>query len=159
VAIVPGFGTPVVGRIQGFGPPAVFKSIVTGFQWQAQAGVQFAHSLRDFVYLYLFGDRTVPVTISGLSFAHMCTEGTPSGDGGVGYSLSSHGLEFIANYYDEARVSRIGVPVGLVFGLTRVLTGFLVGVNCGYTDPEHLVGQWSLSFMSVPASTVLDVRR
>jgi hypothetical protein len=49
-----------------------FRSIITGFKVQLKGGVQFLHTLNDFIYVYTFGERMGQVTISGISFYQDC---------------------------------------------------------------------------------------
>lgn len=116
-----------------------FKSIITGFQIQSKGGVQFMHTLRDFIYIYVFGERIGTVVISGLSFQQRC----PGQE-------RDHGLEFVMRYYRDNRVESRATPVTIVFGLSTVIAGFLTEMQGALQDPSQKVASFSLSFQSVP---------
>jgi hypothetical protein len=163
VVAVPSSGVPMATFLQGWGGYLPFKSVITGFEVETQAGVQFMHSLRDFVYIYVFGERIAPVTFSGVSFAHVCErldertafQGLPAGRSG--FVPNFHGLEYVLNYYNTNRVSTTGAPVTLVLGLNTVLFGFLLGARVGLQDSERRVANFSLQFRAVPQATLLDL--
>lgn len=163
VVAVPGDGVPMSLFLQNWSGYLPLKSIITGFEVQTQAGVQFMHSLRDFVYVYVFGERIASCTISGLSFAHSCDrvdERAPRLGGAPGaadFLPSFHGLEYALNYYNTNRVSTTGAPLTIVLGLNTVLFGFLIGASVGAQDAERRVASFSFSFRALPQATLLDL--
>ncbi len=167
VVAVPSPGTPMTMFIQGWGDGISaylpFKSIITGFQVQTQAGVQFMHTLRDFIYVYVFGERIAPVTISGMCFANVCerldeVQGVPGFPGGQSaFFPNYHGLEYALGFYNAYRVTTLGAPITLVFGISTVLYGFLVGANVSMSDVENRVAQFSFQFQAIPQATLLDL--
>lgn len=164
VTAVPSPGVPMAMFLENWGGYLPFKSIITGFEVQTMAGVQFMHSLRDFIYVYVFGERIAPVTISGVSMAHVCERideriglpGLPAGR--TTFVPNFHGLEYVMYYYNLNRVSSTGAPVGIVLGLDTVLFGFLTGVKVGLTDPERRLASFSLQFQAIPQASLLDLR-
>jgi len=115
-----------------------FKSIVTGFQLQSRSGVQFMHTLRDFIYIYVFGERIGTVVISGLSFHQQCPGGDPC-----------HGLESVIDYYKTNSTSERDTPVTIVFGCSVVIDGFLTEIQATLNEPSQRVANFSLSFQSI----------
>jgi hypothetical protein len=132
-------GTPMSFFLEGWGGFPGFRSIVTGFQATMQGGVQFMHTLRDFIYIYVFGERIATVVISGLSFHQQC----PGGDG-------SHGLESVFAYYGAGRVEARAGPIVIVFGTSTVFLGFLTQMQGTLQDPDKRVATFSLQFQAVP---------
>lgn len=167
VVAVPSPGTPMTMFIQGWGDGSSayipFKSIITGFSVQTQSGVQFMHTLRDFIYVYVFGERIAPVTINGMCFAHVCERldemaPVPGFPGGQSVFFPNyHGLEYVLGFYNTYRVSTLGAPLTLVFGISTVLFGFLVGAQVTMADPENRIVQFSLQFQAIPQATLLDL--
>lgn len=167
VVAVPSPGTPMAMFIEGWGDGSTayvpFKSIVTGFEVETQAGVQFLHTLRDFIYVYVFGERIAPVTISGIALAHVCErldENMPAQGFPLGrntFTPNFHGLEYVLGFYNSYRVSTLGAPLTLVFGISTVLQGFLVGARVGLSDTENRIAQFSLQFKAIPQATLLDL--
>src|SRR5262245_17174322 len=89
-------GIPMGLFLEGWEDYPAFKAIVTGFQMQTTAGVQFMHTLQDFIYVYVFGERIAPVTITGMTFAHSCDrldENYTLPPGQTFFFPSYHGLE------------------------------------------------------------------
>lgn len=149
---IPAVGVPMVIFMEGWVGPA-YKCIVTGFQLQTQSGVQFMHTLRDFIYVYVFGDRIAPLTISGVAFrinaCPLLNPGLPN----------IHGYEYALNYYNLNRVGTRGRPLTIVLGLSVVLSGFLTESSIGVQDTEHNIANFSFGFQTIPQSTFLDVAK
>lgn len=157
VVAVPSPGVPMGMFLDGWGGYLQFKSIITGFEVQSASGVQFMHSLRDFIYIYVFGERIGRVTLTGVSFAHACErldEAIPTPDAGIQFLPNFHGLEYVLGYYNFAKVSTTGFPITIVLGMSTVLYGFLVGVGVGMQDVDRRVSQFSLSFQAIPQDTI-----
>jgi len=144
-------GVPISLFVEGWAGYAGFNAIITGFQAQTRDGVQYLHTLRDLVYVYVFGPRITPVQIQGLAFAIQC-ENLVSLFGGAG-----HGLEYAFAYYLLNRVSSRGTPVSMVLGQSTPFIGFLDGASFSLVDPERLLGQWSFNFSAIPQPSLLDL--
>lgn len=161
VVAVPSPGIPMSMYLQGWNGYAPMKSIITGLAVQTKSGVLFAHSLKDFINIYVFGERIAPVTISGVSFAHVCerydeTIHNPF-TGQISFLPNYHGLEYVMSYYNSFRVSTYGAPVTIVLGLSTVLFGFLTGCDTTLQDANTRVSQFSLAFQSVPQVNILEL--
>lgn len=140
---------PLTLFLEGWGGGPAFNSIITGLSIQQQAGVQFVHTLREFIYVYVFGERIGDITVSGLSFARGCT-----GAAGA-LNLQYHGLEWVNAFYLTNRATVRASPLVFVLGLASPFVGFLVGCNLQVNDPERGLGQWTLRFATVPQKTKL----
>lgn len=161
VSVVQGPGISMSLFVDGFTGYGAMKSIISGFEVQTQAGVQFMHTLRDFIYVYVFGERMSPLTVHGTSFAHVCNRMEEIlVDPVTGRSIflpDYHGLEYALGYYGNARVSSSGVPVTIVVGLSTVLFGFLTGGSFRLDDVEHELGHFSFSFQAMPQASLIDL--
>lgn len=131
-------GIPCNMYLDGWGGFFGFKSIITEFTLHAQGGVQFMHTLNDFIYVYVFGERISQMRISGMSFWDIC-------DGG-----GIHGLEYVNAYYQANRVAELATPVTIVFGGASAFYGFLTGMSISLNDPTNLAGQYALDFHVIP---------
>ena len=120
-----------------------FKSIITGVSVEQQGGVQFLHTLRDFIYIYVFGERISAMQVSGLSFWDKCDAPT------------YHGIEWVNAYYLNNRVSERATPVTLVLGLATAFFGFLIRFKFDYNDPEQQIAQFMLDFRVIPEASSL----
>lgn len=161
VVAVPSPGIPMAMFLQGWGGYVPMKSIITGFDVETKSGVQFMHSLRDFIYVYVFGERIAPVTIHGVSFAHVCERidevvNNPE-TGQTLFQPNYHGLEYVMSYYNAFRVSTFGAPVTIVLGLSTVLFGFLVGNSVRVQDADHQLANFSLMFQAIPQVNILEL--
>jgi hypothetical protein len=140
--------------LAGWGGYVPMKSIINGFQVRTQSGVQFMQSLSDFIYIYVFGERMAPVTISGVSFANVCERQdeafTDPNTGETVFSPNYHGLEYVMSYYNAFRVSTTGAPVTIVLGLSTVLFGFLTDASIALSDVDTQMATFSLEFKAVP---------
>src|SRR6516164_8002127 len=116
-------GVPIALYLENWGGYSEFNSIITSFGVQTAEGVQYLHTLRDLIYVYVFGPRMAPLHISGLSFALQC-ENLMSLLG-----MAGHGLEYAIAYYLFNRVSSTGVPVQIVLGGNTPFFGFLDGAE------------------------------
>lgn len=164
---VPSPGTPMTMFIPGWGagPTAyfAFKSIVTSFEISTESGVKFVHTLKDFIYVYVFGERIASVTVRGTCLANVCERldefiPLPGWPAGRSFFLPNyHGLEYVLGFYNAYRVSTSGFPLTLVFGIGTVLYGFLTGADVSYVDPEHKVANFTLEFKAIPQATFLDL--
>ena len=151
VTVILGTGIPMNLFLEGWGGYASFKSVITGIQVQTKSGVQYLHTLRDLIYVYVFMERIAPVTISGVSFASSCewledALGAPD-----------HGVEYAYAYYLNNRVSSIGTPVTIVLGASTPFFGFLDGAQVSMTDTERVLGQFSFNFSTIPQPSLLDL--
>jgi hypothetical protein len=147
VVAVASSGIPLGMYLEGWYGYPVFKSIITGFQVTSQSGVQFLHTLRDFIYVYSFGERIGSLTISGISFAYQCETG----------NVAYHGIDYVSAYYLRSRASSYPRPVIAVLGGATPFAGFLTGMRLGITDTERIVGEFSYEFKVVPSLSTLDV--
>jgi hypothetical protein len=137
-------GIPCNMYVEGWAGFYGFKSIITEFRVQAQGGVQFLHTLRDFIYIYVFGERIGQASVSGLSFWDTC-------DGG-----GVHGLEWVNYYYLQNRVSQRATPVTIILGSGTPFYGFLTGLTLDLNNPENLIGQYALNFNVIPEQSSLS---
>lgn len=147
-----------LGAWDGYVP---MKSIITGFRVHNSSGPMFMHSLRDFISIYTFGERISPISISGVSFAHVCERSDeriniPT----TGQSLffpNYHGLEYVMSYYDVWRVSSFGAPVTIVLGISTVLYGFLTDLDISLQDASQQVCNFTLEFKGTSQTTILEI--
>ncbi len=153
-------GVPMSMFLDGWAGYVPMKSIITGFNFSPKSGAQFSHSLREFINVYVFGDRIAPLSLSGVSFAHSCDradEVLHLGDGSSLFLPNYHGLEYVMSYYNTYRVSTFGAPVTIVLGLSTVLFGFLTECSIGMQDAENRLASFSLTFQSFPQASILDI--
>lgn len=161
VVAVPSPGIPMGMFLQGWGGYVPMKSIITGFSLHNSSGPQFSHSLRDFINIYIFGERISPLTITGVSFSHVCERfdeaiANPI-TGQTAFAPNYHGLEYVLSYYNAFRVSTLGAPVTIILGLSTVIFGFLLEVEINMQDANQQVCGFTMIFKAVPQVNLLEL--
>lgn len=118
------------------------NALITGLALQTQAGVQFLHTLDQFIYIYTFGERIRDMTISGIAFTGTC--------GDYAGATLEHGLERVLSYYDGNSVIERDEAVVISMGVDTALNGFLIGSQLLAQDPDKGICQFSLNFKVLP---------
>lgn len=117
------------------------RAIITQISYNSSGNFQFLHSLREFIYVYVFGERLGTCVIGGLAFSEACA---------VSGGLS--GPEQLTQYYDQFRLSKYGQPLTAQIGLSgrfRV-RGFLTNYRMDIFDTQNQIGQFSLQLNTLP---------
>ena len=143
VTAIDGPGTPMSLFIDNWEGFFGFKSIITGFSVKARGGVQFLHTLRDFIYLYVFGERISEMAIRGVSFWDDCD------------APSFHGVEYVNAYYLDNRVSELADPITVILGLGTPFFGFLTSFDFEFRDPEQVLAEFTLGLHVIPEASLL----
>ncbi len=133
---MPGESLPlrVVG-LGGFGGFHEIRAIITQLGIRSQSNVQFLQTLRNFVYVYSFGERMGDIVIGGLAMPGDCAFTDPTS-----------GLERVLSYYAGNRLSTQGDPVAIAIGANITYAGFLIGFEANVNDPRFGLAQFSLAF-------------
>jgi hypothetical protein len=132
---------PIPLVFDGWGGAFGFRSIISQMAIDRGENIQFMHSLRDLIHVYVFGARMGRILISGISFADQCPGASPRS-----------GIEYVLNYYEQYRAGRRGVPVTIQLGATQAgrFGGFLTGLNVNLQQTEQRMATFGLSFSSFP---------
>jgi hypothetical protein len=144
-AMVDGPGLPFsiaiggTGRAPAFPSYSQIKAILTGFQYGGRSGLGVSHTLRDRIYVYVFGERMAEATITGVAFAGVCNT-----------ARNLTGFDGVLAYYERLRVSAEGTPVRLILGPNSVLGGFMYEFGFQLEDPQTGLGSFSFKFKSPP---------
>lgn len=127
----------------------IARAVLTGFQVGGQSGLGVAHTLRDRIYVYVFGERAGEAVISGIAFAGVCDP--PDGGPWTGFDT-------MYSYYEQVRASTNGFPVRLVFGPNTTLVGFMYEFGFNLEDPQTGVGTFAFKFKIMPRNAEFGVR-
>jgi hypothetical protein len=167
VTAIEGTGTPLLLEIgddpEGASPDSnwggydEFRAIVTGFGVQQQGGYQFLHTLRDFIYVYVFGERIGTMTIEGVAFNGTCESASDAHllDGGFGATpLQYHGLEYVQAYYLRNCISNRADAISIILGLDTPFTAFLTSIKWEVIDsPDRpFLGRFAMGFHMITDS-------
>lgn len=129
---------PLTVTLDGWPGTVAMKALIT------QAGVsragrqQFLYTLRDFIYVYVFGEMLGEITVSGVAFACMCDE-----------TFLRTGFEQVLAYYENARLSRDGLPVTVTIGTTG-FSAFLIRLQVTAEDPQLNLTSFNMKFLFPP---------
>ena len=131
-----------------------FRAIITGFGVQQQGGFQFLHTLRDFIYVYVFGERIGQMSIEGIAFNANCEAGPDAiieqASGKIGPQY--HGLEWVQAYYLDNRITERPDPITIVLGLDTPFYGFLTSLKFEVVDSpdKPFLGHFAMGFHVIP---------
>lgn len=116
------------------------RGVVTAVGISQQGNFQFLHTLRNYVYVYVFGERIADLTVSGVMFLNSCRDGQNDRD---------TGWRKIYDFYDQYRLSKNPAPVVVSIGGITV-EAFLVGMTMQAQDAGNMLGQFSMAFKYLP---------
>ena len=132
---------------EGTGGGNKFLSVpISGFALEQQGNYQFLHTVGDFTYFYLFGDRIGELTVSGFGFISPAC-GPAGGKGSI--------CE-LYNWYQQNRVAAKNKAMGITLGNNGncgSFWAFLTGMRMEMPRADILVAQWSLRFNVIPKKT------
>lgn len=137
--LVPDVGFPLAVALADWPGAAAMKAVVTSFGMSAAGNFQLMHTLRNFVYVYVFGERVSELTVGGLALAADCDR-----------QEAGSGVERLWEYYQKKKVSAAGLPVSVAVGSRMAFQGFLTGFQFQAADPAYGLAQWGLKFLFHP---------
>lgn len=126
------------------------KGLLTGLSVNGQSGFQIMHTLRQYIYVYTFGERAGEISVSGLAFVGDCRDtGDPSG------------LARLFDWYERNRVSTTGKALTVTLTPGIALKAFLVNFRYDMEDPTISLGKFSMQLVyppriRKPGATTLD---
>lgn len=126
-------GVPGKIILGGFEPLA---SIITSPTVVQRVNAQFQTSLKDSVYVYVFGDQMGNITIAGVAFASRCQS-------------EDSGMEDVFNYYRDNRASQKKEPIEVTFG-KQAISGFLMASELSSRDPDLLTLDFRFTISTLP---------
>lgn len=131
--------TPVtfVSSLEGWGGVAATNCIVAGIAASTQSNVQFMLTLRNYTYVYVFGEKMGDIVISGLTLPSSCNAGN-----------GNDGMTNAIQYYNQKTVSVTGKSLGIVMGGWSTFA-FLIAARFNYNSPDTRVGRFEFIFKTV----------
>jgi hypothetical protein len=123
----------------------VFKAVVQNLGISGQSGVQFRHTLQDYIYVYVFGERAGDLSVGGLAFHSACDDA----------DNEPTGFEMILDYYKNFRVTSYPQALTVAIGTLVTFDAFLVGVNAQIVNPETNLAQFTLQLKYIPGQVDL----
>ena len=124
---LPGNGVPMGLSLEGWAGFSFMSCLLTSAGLHEQCNVQFFHTLRDFIYVYSFGDRLADMTVGGYAAtAQPCGQGTTN---------SATGFEKSVLYWRTNRLARRGQALTITIGTQLRFSAFLIAAKFSHEDP------------------------
>ncbi len=133
-------GTVSIAKVEGTGAFSFnnLRSIITKIGLGASGNFQFAHSVGNDVYVYVFGDRMGSIRIHGLSFEQQC----PRNQG--------HGVEALIRWYEANRIAARQEPIRVTIGSRTAFDGFLTSLQVDSSDPQSRMVSYVMTVATIP---------
>lgn len=113
-------------------------AVISGVSANTHGNYQFLLTLRNYIYVYVFGEKMGDIIVSGIA-------GFPCDS----WSLGTHGLTDQIGYYNNFRLGSTGTPVAISFA-GWATWGFLVGGQFQYMNPKSRLAQFQFKFKTLP---------
>lgn len=125
--------------------PTVLRGIVTGVSLAQDTNVQFMHSLRDTIYINVFGNKIGQMSISGILFmGDVCP---------LGYNVGGP-IDQAYNFYIQNNVVNRAKALPINLGTKLTFKAFLLSFQCQVMDPQTSMGQFTMNLAVVPKAMV-----
>ncbi len=116
--------------------------IITTARISGDSNVQFMYTLRDAIYLTTFGDKMGSMSLSGYLFL---TSPLVCGRNSGAVPLKTFYDKFFESY-----VIKRPDPLKILIGTTLTIKAFLLSFQMQITDPQFMLGQFSMQLAVVP---------
>jgi hypothetical protein len=133
IIALPGVGFPMRLSLEGWRGFPAEQAVFTKLGLAERVNVQFLHTLKDYVYVYSFGDRLADLQVGGVMATSPPCDPTDPG-GGQGKPT---GFERVYRYWREHRLSAAGSPVAVAIGVKIKILAFLISCRLDFEDPER----------------------
>jgi len=110
------------------------NAVISGVSASTQGNYQFLLTLRNYTYVYVFGEQMGDVIVSGVA-AMECGE-------------IVHGLTNAIAYYNNYRLGATGAVVALSFA-GYATHAFLVGGTFQFMDPKSQLAKFQFKFKTI----------
>lgn len=130
-------GAPIRLDLDDWGGFPQRTAIIQGISVARNSNYQFLHTLRHFIYIYVFGERIGDLVISGLTLTGRCP------------NTAQPGFDGVMDYWEQQAVHVREDPIGVEVGRTGFLA-FLTGAKIDIINPKAGLGQFLLKMNMVP---------
>lgn len=117
--------------------------IITSFMVTGETNTQFMHTLRDVIYLTVFGNKIGSLSIGGYLFLNNPVTCGPDG------TTSAVALKSFYDFFSDKYVVRKKEPLSIAVG-GKMLKGFLLSFQIQITDPQFMLGQFTMQMALLP---------
>lgn len=122
----------------------MIRGIVSSMSVSQDISVQFMHSLRDTIYINVFGNKIGQMTLSGIIFlSDVCENGEKKDPDGAPF-------EKFYNYYTNNNAVARAKALDIQIGAKVAFKAFLLGFNFQVSDAQTSLGQFTMTLAIVP---------
>ena len=126
----------------------LIRGIVSSMSVSQDISIQFMHSLRDTIYINVFGNKIGQMTLSGILFlSDVCENGAKDPSGAP--------FEKFHNYYTNNNAVARAKALDIQIGANVAFKAFLLGFNFQVADAQTSLGQFTMSLAIVPKKAQL----
>jgi hypothetical protein len=130
-----GSATPLTFTMGGWASGASAQNaVIAGVSANTQGNYQFMLTMRNYTYVYIFGEKMGDVAVSGVA--------------GVECDEAVHGLTYALQYYNTYAISVSGTPIALQFG-GYIANAFLIGGSFQYMNPQSRLARFQFNFKTI----------
>lgn len=130
-------GAPMRLDLDDWGGYPQRTAIITGISVAKAGNYQFLHTLRGFIYVYVFGERIGDLILQGITFTGQCPGG------------GENGFDGVVDYYEQNAIAFRDDPVGVEIASSGFLA-FLTAAKVDIVNPKAGLGQFTLKMNAVP---------
>lgn len=123
--------------VDGWGGGESMNAIITRCSVSQIGNFQFLHTLGNYIYVYVFGDRMGQLSLSGLAFDSSCNS-------------SVQGVSRVLDFYQQNRIAKRATPVKITLGTGPTLEGFLISGDANLAEAYDLIWQFDFNFSLIP---------
>jgi len=110
--------------------------VLTGVAGNTMGNFQFLLTLRNFTYVYVFGEKMGDFVVNGMALAGDCPNAGP------------HGMNKAIEYYNTYAISVTGTPV-VVNMAGWAAWAFVIAANFTANNPRSGIGQFTFKLKTI----------
>ena len=114
------------------------KALITSLATSSSSGFQVMHTLRQYIYVYTFGERMAETNIGGFAFVNDCE------------SSEGSGLARLQDWYERNTISHRASTINLTITTGLIVRAFLTNFTYQVVDPNISLGQFTMKLIHPP---------
>jgi hypothetical protein len=120
----------------GWGGYPVTHCVLTGVSGSTMGNFQFLLTLRNFTYVYVFGEKMGDFTVQGLALAGDCPASAPNG------------MTQAISYYNTYAIANTGTPIAINMA-GWAAWAFVIGATFTANNPRSVIGQFQFKLKTI----------
>ena len=135
---------PITISVGGWTGMHTMRAVIQGVSLRSEGNYQFLNTLRNYTYVYVFGEKMGDIMITGATvIGRYVYQGGPPCP-----SVGPSGFSQVQSYYANYGIYWTGAPVAIQLGL-GAYWGFLTDFRVEMVDAASRIGQFQLHFRSI----------